>query len=283
MIIWGNHMKRNTKRLRAPQARLKRAVAYRHIKYAKAKRTADTGGVLDQVLISSGAEEAAAKPAVSVKTRKEKRNDWAEAMAAQPNVSLKKCLFHPLQTIEEAAKSEYLSLSVFQEILLNLFAWLSAAGSIACLYAHHIEKAEYSIARYNFTDTCWLALRIAIFCFAVGYLGYALLQTFAKYDKDEICLSKVMEIDALTSVFAGVLMLVSAILILAAGGFGIAVFLVCAIAASAVKQIGLSRSTRMPMKKVGLLCFAMACIFLVLYYIFYLTALSDLAQIYALL
>ncbi|MCH3961176.1 MAG: hypothetical protein LKF53_02305 [Solobacterium sp.] len=273
-------MRRNTKRLRAPQARLKRAVAYRHIKYAKAKRAADTGTV--QVLISSGTEEIAAKPA-AVQTRKEKKNEWAEVMVSQPNVSLKKCLFHPLQTIEEAAKSEYLSLSVFQEILLNLFAWMSAALSIACLYAHHIEKAEYSIARYNFTDTCWLAVRIAIFCFAVGYLGYALLQTFAKYDKDEICLSKVMEIDALTSVFAGVLMLISAILILAAGDFGIAVFLVCAVAASAVKQIGLSRSTRMPMKKIGLLCFAMACIFLVLYYIFYLTALSDLAQIYTLL
>jgi len=283
MIIWGNHMKRNTKKLRAPQARLKKAVAYRHIKYAKAKITVNTGRVQDRSLISSGTEEAKAAKKASAKTRKEKKSDWAEAMASQPNVSLKKCLFHPLQTIEEAAGSELLSLNLFQEMLLNLFAWVSASGSIACLYARHIEKSEYSIARYNFTDTCWLAVRIAVFCFAVGYLGYALLQTFAKYDKDEICLSKVMEIDALTSVFAGVLMLISAILILTAGGFGVFIFIVSAIAASAVKQIGLSSSTGMKMKKVGLLCFAMACIFLVLYYIFYLTALSDLAQIYALL
>jgi hypothetical protein len=276
------------RRLNTPQNRLKRTVAFRYSQRVRTvKNTAnqkETGKHVEEIKVRIPFEKTADQTTYVYKpSRKEKKNQWVEAMVEQPNASYWKTLFHPLKTMNAASDNEYLSMGPFKAFLWNAFAWLCYGASMAHLYMADIDKQQFSFARFNFTDCCWLAIRIMLFGLAVTYGAYACIKFVGRLTRKPVYQLKIMEIDALASAPVSMLFLICFGLMLKAGGFGIVLFVICFGAAVALRMYGLRQSTGFSWRAITIftVCYAAVCI--MLYLVYYEIAMRDLIRIFSLI
>ena len=267
------------RRLNTPQNRLKRAVGYRYEKrsmmnapHFQAARQAEE----NPAVISS--DSFASAPVVQ-HDRKTRKREWVNAMVMLPNASLFKTSVHPMKTLEDAANSVYLSLGTCKGLFWNLLLWLLISADAASIYSRHIEKLEFSIARFNFTDTCWLAVRIALFCLVMVYTGYLAAFLIGKLFHKEVYYQKIAEVDALSSLPCAFVFALSLLLLVKAHGLGIFIFAVGVCLCMAWKLYGLYLNYRYDWKLALSFGAGYAVAFLCLYQVFYHIFLRDLMVI----
>lgn len=284
--------KYSQKRIETPQNRLKRAVSYRHVnKYRAvdqrlinvseiAEINADEKQSFDVELMPIGEQT----KQTHRQKRRNKKNEWIEAMVLQPNASIWKTLFHPIKTINQAADSEYISIGAFHGLIWNFIAWFFASACIAYFYADDIIRHEFSIMRYNFTDTCWLALRITLYGLIIVYLCYLGSFLYGRLIHHPISLKKVIEVDTLASAPAGILFIACLLLIrVSSSSLGIMIFTAAAACTGALKIYGFKKAGDFFWMQALIYACAAAAVYLLLYQVFYSLCLGDLAKIYALL
>lgn len=278
--------KENKNRLYTPQDRLKRVVAYRHNEYCFEYWTANRQVTNEDSKNSKDSFVFASESVINKKiSSKEKKEAWLNDMASQPNMSFFKSLFLPIDTIDKASHSSYLSMGVVHEFILHAFAWLCFATCMANIYVNRIDVKAYSTISYNFNDTCWLAIRIAIFGIIMTYASYLLVVLFKNilmhfqilhYDTYP---SKVMEVDALCSVIIGVAYLFCFIVLWKNGVEYAWLFTLITIGAIGLKTYGLYQASSFSLVQViGFVCILLV-VFYALYSLFYVTFLADYTRI----
>lgn len=285
-------------RLDTPQNRLKRAAAYRHVKNihtfseqitdkAAEVSVAEEAPAVEAEEEEQIQEESVSEPPVKKlswrERRKKKKNEWVEAMVTQPNATLWKVLVHPIRTLNQASESEYLSLGRCKELIWHMIAWLSAASCVAYFYMQSIADQEYSIARINFTQTAWVAVRIALFSLILGYIGYWAIAVYGLIVRRSVSHAKLMEMDALSALPCALLFIISLVLMKKAPGSALFIFILFAAAAIALKLYGLYKATRFNWIQLAVFALIYVCAYTMLYEQFYTWAFGDLIAIYKLL
>jgi hypothetical protein len=276
------------RRLNTPQNRLKRAVAYRYASKAKKHTTLQK---TENTIKSFAAHASTAirtenrniVQKVVKPTRKEARNAWLHDIVMQPNASFWKSVFHPLKTMQKAKDTDVVSLGYFKGFLWHLLAWLMFSGCIAHFYQRSIELNAYSLARFNFTDTCWLAVRITLFGLILEYLAYLVIYAASNLTHQSCSLSKIMEGDALSAPLTAMVFLLSLLILMKFYILGMLLFIVAVGIAGAWKVYSLHEMSGYSWKFVVILAAAYVAAGFCLYGIYYETAMQDLVEIYKLL
>lgn len=216
-------------------------------------------------------------------TRKEKKDLWVTEMVTQPNASFFGTLVHPLHSIPKAAASSYISIGLVKGFIWYMLAWLCFGLCAAQQDFHKIDALGYSIARFNFTDSIWLAVRIALFGAVMLYLLIWAFSIYGTIRRKTFFHSKVMEGVQLASLPIGVALILCYLILQKSAGIGSFLFIVCIFAAGAYLLYSFHCTTKLNWMEIGILCAAGLIIAWFLYQLYYSVAMQDLIQIYKLL
>jgi len=275
-------------RWKTPQNRLKRANAYRNAvrtkKHAVFQKTENRVSRITQNATSvDWTENTNVVQKVVERTQKKTKDAWLNDMVTQQNVSFWEAVFQPLKTMQKAKDAEEIVISYFKGFLWHLWAWFMFSGCIAHLYQRSIELQAYSLARFNFTDTCWLAVRITLFGLIFEYLAYEVIYCIGIRLHNQCPIAKVMEGDALTAPLTVMVFLFSLLALWILPVFGILLFIAAVGAIGVWKIYTLHEMIGYDWKLVIILVATYVACGLCFYGIYYETTMQDLVKIYKLL
>lgn len=275
-------------RRKNPQNRLKRANAYRNAAKAKNhavfQKTENTVSTFTQNATSAiRTENKNIVQKVVETTRKQAKDAWLNDMVSQQNVSFWEAAFQPLKTMQKAKDTETILIGYFKGFLWHLLAWFIFSGCVAHLYQRSIELYAYSLARFNFTDTSWLAVRITLFGLILEYLAYEVIYGIGNLLHNPSPIAKVMEGDALTAPLTVIVFLFALLVLLILPVFGILLFIAAVGVTSVWKIYALHEMSGFGWKLVAILSVAYVACGFCFYGIYYETTMQDLVKIYKLL
>ena len=162
------------------------------------------------------------------KTKKEKRLERKEEkiqdLVDTPRSSVVEMLLKPAYSMEKVSMIDDLTISPMLIFLMNVVKWFAFGDFLTRLIKTFLNEDTFGTARINFTTEIWMSVKIAAFCLAAEYFIDFVLSIVSGLAKRPVRMLKLTEINGRSSIFTGVLFILSIVLLRFNASLGIGLF-----------------------------------------------------------
>ena len=156
--------------------------------------------------------------------KKKLREEESDRLPSIPYAGLFKTMFLPAYTMRKLSETDAPTLSQITCAVISLLKWIAFGAFPSALVAALINTNAFSQLRINFAKEAMMALAIGVLCCLIEYAAYGICWIYSRVVKEDISFTKLVSIEARSSLMTGVLFLLAALFVHVSVGFGMVFF-----------------------------------------------------------
>ncbi|MCR4950346.1 MAG: hypothetical protein K6A40_03360 [Solobacterium sp.] len=191
-------------------------------------------------------EEGPAKEKTKKEQRRERKEEKIQVLVDTPRSSVVEMLLKPAYSMEKVSMIDDLTISPMLIFLMNVVKWFAFGNFLTRLVKGFLNEDTFGTARINFSAEIWMSVKIALFCLAAEYFIDFAVSIVSGLAKRPVRMFKLTEINGRSSLFTGVLFILSIILFSFNEALGIAMFIAVCVICLVLKGYSLDLILAMP-------------------------------------